>query len=297
MSSATYYSIVFVTRILVLLIGISCELRAVEPEDIRPPEDLMYVFEMPPLYGTKDNDDTFWAEQRKKILETPDITNRLYDFLWATVEAGRIDLFPRIFSALRTKADLTPDQVRRITDQIREKATLDATGTNYTNQCFVESAAGMLSAYPSPDHEDLLLSLLEKGNDNWSRAAALSLGHIGTQRSIEPLRKLVEIRAKRVDPKMVAEMTARYGTLRGDPVAAALSNLERRVATTERKSARDDRLDPRDLESKGGISNPANSKLPGKQIKSISAIIAGAFVLSLESVFGTLLRRRRRLMP
>jgi HEAT repeat protein len=68
----------------------------------------------------------------------------------------------------------------------------------------------MLSAYPSPDHEDLLLSLLEKGDEGWSRAAAMSLGHIGTRRSIEPVRKLVEIRAKQVDPKMVAEMTARW---------------------------------------------------------------------------------------
>jgi hypothetical protein len=290
MNSTAHRPIGFATRILVLLVGISCELRAIAPEDIRPPEDLMYVFEMPPLYGTKDQDDAFWAEQRKRILETPDITNRLYDLLWITVEAGRIDLFQMIFSALRIKADLTPDQVRRITDKMREEATPDATGKNHTKQWFVESAVGMLSAYPSPDHEDLLLSILEKGDEGWSRAAARSLGHIGTRRSIEPVRKLVESQAKRVDPKMVAEMTARYGTLKGDPLVTTLSNLERRVAISERKSTRDNLRDERDFESKDGISNPADSKSPGKQMKPIWAIIVSALMIGVGIYY--FLRRR-----
>lgn len=281
MKSAAFHSAVLVTRILALFIGISCELRAIEPQDIHPPEDLMYVFEFPPLYGTKDQDSAFWAEQRQRIFATPDITNRLYDLLWPTVEAGRIDLFQMIFRALRIKADLTPEQVRRITDKLREEAIPDPTGANYTRQWFVESAIGMLSAYPSSDHEDLLLSLLEKGDEGWRVAAARSLGHIGTRRSIESVRRLAEIRAKRGDPKMTAEMTARYGKLNGDSVAAALSNLERRVAISERKLTRDNLRDERDLKSKDGISKPADSKSPGKQIKFISAIIVSAFMIGV----------------
>jgi hypothetical protein len=281
MKSTACYSMVVVTQMLAFLLAISGDLRAVAPEDIRPPEDLMYVFERPPESGTKDNYAAFWAERRKRLLETPDITNRLYDFLWPTVEAGRIDLYQNIFSALRIRGDLTPEQIRRITDQMREKATPTVAGTTSNDQSFVESSASLLGNYPSPAHEDLLLSLLKMGDDNWSRAAAISLGHIGTQRSIEPLRKLVEQRAKRVDPKMRDEMTVRYGTLRNDPVVLALSDLERRVATSERKSSRNNGLDQRDLESKGGISNPADSKSSSKQKKSMAAIIAGAFIIGV----------------
>ena len=282
MKSTTCYFMVVVMRMLAFLLAMSGELRAVAPEDIRPPEDLMYVFERPPLYGTKDERAVFFAEQKKRILEAPDITNRLYDFLWPSVEAGRFDLYQYVFYAFYVRGDLAPEKLQKITDQISEKATPDVAGTTSNDQIFVESAASLLGNYPSAAHEELLLSLLKMGDEGWSRAAAISLGKIGTRRSIEPLRQLVKTRAERVDPKMRDEMVARYGPLpAGDPVAAALSNLERRVDTSERKSSRDNRLDQQDLESKGGISNPADSKSSGKQNKSIAAIIAGVFVIGV----------------
>lgn len=282
MKSITCYFMIVATRMLTLLLAMSGDLRAVAPKDIRPPEDLMYVFEQPPLYGTKNERAAFSAEKKKKILEAPDITNRLYDFLWPTVEAGRTDLYSYIFYVFQIRGDLTPEQLHRITNQMREKATPIVAGTTSDDQFFVESAASMLGAYPSAAHEELLLSLLKMGDEGWSRAAGFSLGKIGSRRSIEPLRQLVKKRAERVDPKMRDEMIARYGPLSaGDPMATALSNLERRVATSERKSSRDNQLDQRDLESKAGIANPADSKSSGKQNKSIAAIIAGVFVIGI----------------
>ena len=281
MKPTAYYVMLAFTWMVAFLSATSGELRAVSPEEIRLPEDLMYVFEQPPLYGTKEERADFWAQQKKKILETPNITNRLYEILWPSVEAGRLDLFQMIFSAFSVRGDLSPEQLRMITARMKEKATSSVAGTVSSDQSFVECSAALLGRYPSTAHEDLLLPLLKIGDEWWARAAAISLGKIGTRRSIEPLRKLVKMRAERVDPKMRDAAIARYGTPGIDPVAEALLALERRVKTLERKSSRGIEDHQGNLESEEGSTNPAGSKSSVLQNKSVLAISAGLVFIAI----------------
>lgn len=265
---------------LALLLPISGELRAVSPEDIRLPEDLMYVFEQAPIYGSKDEVAIFWNKNKKQILETPDITDRLYDLLWPTVEAGRLDLFQMIIRAFAIRGDLSSEQLTRITDKLREKATPEIAKSSSSDCWFVESVASMLGAYPSAEHEEILLSLLKLGNDGWSRAAGISLGKIGTRRSLSSLRELAATRKAEVDPEMRDAMIARYGKPGTDSIAEALDNLQRRLNTSERRSSREAGLYQKDYEFKSRSTDPANSESYRFRNSSIAAMILSLVIIA-----------------
>ncbi len=277
-------------QVFAILLAASGGLRAVSPEDLRPPDDLMYVFERPPMYGSKDEFTAFFSEQRKKILEAKDITDRLYDLLWPAVEAGREDLYQPIFRALRIRGDLAPDQLDKIAERVRETATPAVANTSTTERYFVESAASMLGSYPSPKHEELLLSLLTMGDECWSRAAAGSLAESGSKRSIEPLRRWMAERAAQGDPKIRDELSAGMGkTTWNDRMAKAIEKLEKRVAAVERQSSQRHRQVPTPQEAN---SNPPKSSFPQEQAKSIAVLFAGVlFVLAF--VYYLLGRRGR----
>ena len=281
----------FLFRLLcIVMLFLHSGILAAEIEDERPPEDLRFIFNIHSDIGYVMTD-VEHEEWLRKLRETPDATNRLYDLLWKYVDHRYENEIGGALFALGIRGDLSKEQLKRITDRMRAivSGPLDKLGLDEQN--FIYVGTGMLGNYPSPEHENFALEMLSKNDWSLKMAAARTLGRIGSRKSLEPVRKFYKSQMANVDQKMTDEMIARYGPLKVDCLTEALQNLERRVKTLERKSSRGAGGYQEDFETEGGTANPANSKSPGLQNKSIVAIISGV-ILSSIAVWRFLKRRR-----
>ena len=151
------------------------------------PRELNFIFK-DPNYMTRQER----LNWNKQFQETPDLTNKLYELLWHYV-ANEGYVGP-IFSALGRRSDLSPDQLKRITDRMRTLSAGSVATLQRDKRSFLYGGLGILVKYPSPEHEDLALMLLEKDDWTLKTMAAITLGKIGAEKSVEPVRRYVECR-------------------------------------------------------------------------------------------------------
>ncbi len=166
------------------------------------PEELQFIFRrdiyMPP------SEEKTWERQ---AAEMPGITDRLCNLLWACyndLDHAPGNGFENVLAALKLRGDIPPEQLKKITDEIRRLASL---GMDKAQEHGVENmlygGVGILDRYPSAEHEDLVLLLLKSDDIFLQMNAAMTLGKIGTNRSIDPMRKFID--PFRPDPNHIAK--------------------------------------------------------------------------------------------
>jgi hypothetical protein len=101
----------------------------------------------------------------------------------------------------------------------------------------------MLGGFPSPENEDLALKIYETGEWWLQESAVVTLGKIGTKKSLEHVRQFVVEEAKRAEFAQ-KERTEEYGpngdvALRKPAGLVALERLERRIKSGGRTGAGD----------------------------------------------------------
>lgn len=209
--------------------------------DGRAPEELRFVF-------TGDSDAYRMSEDersqlKEQILVTPDFSNRIYELLWEYVDLRASGEIGTALSALGVKADLKPDKLKRITDRLWELANHGFEGLDLADQNFLNGGVIMLGGFPSPENEDLALKIYETGEWWLQESAVVTLGKIGTKKSLEHVRQFVVEEAKRAEFAQ-KERTEEYGpngdvALRKPAGLVALERLERRIKSGGRTGAGD----------------------------------------------------------
>ncbi len=225
------------TDILAILLAICCICSgATDPQmDGRTPDDLRFVFELDSDTSRMTKEErSLW---KKKILGTPDFSNRVYDLLWKYVAVDANEEIGEALCALGVKADLAPDKVKRITDRMRQLADHGYSKLNLSEQCFLNGGVVMLGGYPSHEHEVLVQRVFDIGEFWIRKSCVATLGRIGTRDSLGIVRKFAAEENARIKfaqseeggPIDVSSLKAKVSTL-------ALQQLERRIRTSGRKS-------------------------------------------------------------
>lgn len=227
--------------LLIFTLFLSATLNGAETSEPETPAELRFIFDETRYMTPQER-----LDRKKKMAEMPGITTPLYDLLWKRVE-GKYDVdIGQILIALASRPDLTEDQLKRITDRIRTLAAGSVSNLSADETNFLWMGVQVLKKYPSPEHEDLALMLLEKDDESLKSNAALTLGKIGTRKSVDPMRRFVDSRMNQIDPALRAAAIAKRPE---DPLLAAQRELIQRVNAAERKVARDHKSGFRPAES------------------------------------------------
>lgn len=204
--------------------------RGAEVMEPTTPKELRFIFA--DRHYMTDQARLDWAS---RLSETPDITNKLYDLLWKYADTSYSNEIGWILFALGQRSDLSEAQLKKITDRIQSLAVGSIEKLPMEEQNFVSMGVRLLQKYPSSEHENIALMLLGKGDWLVTPSAAITLGKIGTKKSVEPLRQYVDSKTQMIEPSLRAAALARGSK---DPLLAAQLELLARVQADERKSAR-----------------------------------------------------------
>ena len=161
-----------------------------------------------------------WMKVERELATRPDIKQDLMNnvkrsLIKAKQTPGKV-VSPRAMSALALRADLTADEQKLITDEMVR--VMDITHQNGINieGMFLGPAIHLLIHYPSPEHEALLLRILERDNreDHTLLAAFRTLSAIGSEKSLEVMRQMTaRFQAKNPKYWFLKEMNQHIGTL------------------------------------------------------------------------------------
>jgi|GEM_PF-6671266 len=88
-----------------------------------------------------------------------------------------------------SRDDIPPVQLNKITDEMRRLAGMNIKEVQKVGVLNMLYGVRILERYPSSEHEDLALLLLDSEDSVIRSNAATTLGRIGTKRSVEPMRK------------------------------------------------------------------------------------------------------------
>ena len=85
--------------------------------------------------------------------------------------------------------DIPQSQLKKITDEMRRLANAGMSEAIKAGAENILYGVRILERYPSAEHEDLALLLLNSSDATLRSNAATTLGRIGTAKSVEPMRK------------------------------------------------------------------------------------------------------------
>ena len=151
---------------------------------VEAPKDLRFIFAEWNLMTPTER--TAWQIQ---LRQTPNIGGRLCELLWAYYREGNDTGIGATIGALMFRDDISPDQIKKITDEMRRLAGMNISDVQKVGVRNLLYGVRILERYPSPEHEELALLLLNSEDTVVQSNAATTLGRIGTERSREPMRK------------------------------------------------------------------------------------------------------------
>lgn len=196
------------------------------------PEELRFVYQ----------DSTYTDSESERILvETPGITDGLYDLLWQFVEVKDETQIRLTLNALGRRRDMNKVQLKGITDHIRSLSIGSLAKLPEDEWSFFRDGIHLLKSFPSPEHEDLALMLLEKDNDGVKVVALGVLSEIGTRKSVEPVRRFMDTRWQQIDPSLIP---ATLGPGVKEYLQGSEARLLARIGAAEPKTARENTSDP-----------------------------------------------------
>lgn len=152
--------------------------------EVEVPEDLRFIFAESHLMTPSER--TAW---QRKLHDTPNIGGRLCELLWRYYREGDDFGIGPVIGALISRDDIPPEQLKKITDEMRRLAGMNINEVKKKGISNMLYGVRILERYPSPEHEDLALLLLNSEDSLIRSNAATTLGRIGTERSVEPMRK------------------------------------------------------------------------------------------------------------
>jgi len=258
-------------------------------QDGSAPDDLRFVFE------GGDSDLPAISEEERSIYKekirttsAPDFSNRIYDLVWDCMDKHAVSEMIKGLSALGWKADLEPEKLKKITDHMWLLVNRgDYNNLDVDDKCFLIGGVVMLSGFPGHDHEDLALKILENAEWLVKKKAAVTLGEIGTRKSLESMKKIVAEDERRIEIAFNEE--AARGAVsdgakkRKSEIATALVKLERRINSIDRRQDKDALSStPSEKKDREALnSNPVHSKEYIATWSTFALAAAGALVTFL----------------
>lgn len=170
----------YLSLLITLLMLVFCTANA----EVEVPDDLRFVIADP--HHMNPDERASWL---RKLHGTPNIGGRLCDLLWEFYLEGSDEGIGWIIGALMARDDIPPTQLKRITDEMRRLASMSISDVQKMGVRNLLYGVRILERYPSPEHEELAILLLNSEDTVVRSNAATTLGRIGTERSREPMRK------------------------------------------------------------------------------------------------------------
>jgi hypothetical protein len=223
--------------ILTMISFIVCFPAMLSAENDQPdpvPDDIEAI--LPPyisdIAGSQDKmteeEDAVW---KAKVDATPDVTNRLCKLFWAYWDSENDQQIARIGDALATRHDLSLAQQGHLAGLIKKLDAGKMTQDQLHHWNSLLFGLKILENYPSPEHEEIVLEILNSGNYDYKLFALATIQKIGTQKSIDYIRRLIEEEKNRI-----AEQVS-YP--KGNRWLYHLEGLEKQLVQREERKRRD----------------------------------------------------------
>ena len=262
------------------LLLLSAKVSLLEPipdniQAILPP----YVSDVGQNHEMSKEEETAW---KAKVDAIPDVTNRLCELFWPLWDLEEEQLTPRIGKTLATRRDMNPTQLDHLARLIRDLEVDKMSGNNFNHWNSLLYGLQILANYPSPEHEDIALEILNSDVYDYRKFAIATIREIGSEKSIAYVRRLMEEEKQRPAALVPSEnFRTWYDTL---------EDLERHLVQRERKRLRDSGAETsRENKTNGNHPEDTNNRLSAvDRTRSWGWVWAGLVAL----LVGFLLRHR-----
>lgn len=152
-------------------------------EKVSIPPDVDY-FIKDERYTTKEER----VNWQQRLNDTPGIADRLFDVLWQCF-AYPGDLTAMVTNALMEIRELPPHQLQTLSKMLRQLAESGQVSQISPDKRGLFGTMCLLRRAPTAENEDLALLLLECDDSLVRSQAATTLGWIGTERSVGPMKR------------------------------------------------------------------------------------------------------------
>lgn len=258
---------------IVWLIGMLVAADTAGTKDVIVPDDLAFILKNE-TWMTKSGQ----AAWHRRLRETPGITPRLLGLLWECFDSPT-ETLNGVVNALMYRDDIPPAELEKLSETLRRLADVGPVSQLDADRRSLFSAICLLQRASSRENEDLALLLLGCDDSLVRIQAATTLGWIGTERAVEPMRRHFDpFRYIKTDPPHEGAQTFKAEQMLLARVAAkAASSPPHQGAIYLKK--------PASQES-------AEATNPSKDESSIRRSIIVAMIVSATGLLWLLLKRR-----
>jgi len=216
-----------------------------------PRKDVEQLVNFDPLYNKSMTYEEWRAELRTRPDIKPDIFAMIDQERIEGKENRNLERMGRALGALQERTDLTPDELGRILDPLREYS-VNEDSKDQMAKSFVSPGLRILKHYPSSANEDLALKFLRFHDTSIQFSALITLDDIGTTKSIADLNDYVN----RTKPAP-GNVSRHY-----DAATDAIRSIERRTQEEQRSSN----------QKSSGAGNPAKAETDRSSSSSSSSL-------------------------